>query len=599
MKILKGKSKLTILSIIFGSIWLISIWCFGMGILIATDLFRGMVDSTYFGKSNLFMFTTLGSIIVGVSAFVLMVYVLILKFFADQEIVRKKATFFGGVSFLIKSTFLILILPLYMIFKLSGLSKTLGIKHLPRFVNPDSRLDSFIKIVGVLFILIPVWCAGYYVLFSMSKYGLGYTESEISNVSGTGSMYPTLPKGTKGKDPKELSKETVATIGLQPYPNGFVINNTRYLDYKIQRGDIVTAQNDKINEGTMKIYGEKSSVIKRVVAIGGDKIEIRDGTFYLNGAPQKEAYTAKPKSTFGESFLQECKQYEVPNDSVFLMGDNRKGSGDSREFGAVKYNEITSVLPISKQKGDLVKNWRDTSNDLDNTKKPTIDKSKFIELLNQKRVENGAKPVKYQPKLDESARIRGESLLKGGLGKDTSFEVISNAMSKAGYWNTYVWEWPIVGYYEADELIEDYIERDSTDAKEVWFDKELDDIGLAEVQGELNGCPTQIIVIHSAGYVPPNYKQSDIDSWKPSLEGLRNIQSGWASLKDNPQFYSQNKADVDRINEIINIRITRINSIISTMEANKWLSSEQNKWIKDDLSLYNEQQSLADRLNRK
>lgn len=598
MKNLREKSSVWKVSAIFlGSIWLISILCFGIGILFATNFFQGMVDSTNFGNSNLFMFTTIGSIIVGVLAFILMIYVLILKFFVTQEVVKIQKGIIGTLFFVIKSSLLMFIFPIYLTFKLSGLSILLGRKHVPKFINSDSRLSKIILFCGVLFIMLPIWGVAYYSLFSVIKYGLGYTESEISNISGTGSMYPTLPKGTKGKDPKELSKETVATIGLQPYPNGFVINSKRYFDYKISRGDIVTAQNEKINESSMKIYGENSSVIKRIVAIGGDKIEIKDGTFYLNGESQKEPYTAKPKSTFGETFLQECKQYEVPSDSVFLMGDNRKGSGDSREFGSVKYSEITSVLPLSKQKGDLVKNWRDTSNDLDNSKKPIIDKIRFVELLNQKRIENGARPVKYEPKLDESARIRGESILKSGMSKEVTFEIILGAMNKAGYWNTYVWEWPIVGYYEADELIEDYIERDSTDAKKVWFDKELDDIGIAEVQGEMNGCPTQIIVIHSAGYIPPNYKQSDIDSWKPSLDGLKNIQSGWASLKDNALFYNQNKADVDRINEIISIRISRINSIILTMTANKWFNTEQNKWIKDDQNLYNEQQSLADKLN--
>ena len=147
--------------------------------------------------------------------------------------------------------------------------------------------------------------------------------------------------------------------------------------------------------------------------------------------------------------------------------------------------------------------------------------------------------------------------------------------------------------------IENYLERDWTDAKETWFDKRFDDIGVAEVEGSLNGCPTQIIVIHVAGYVPPNYKQSDIDSWKPSLDGLRNIQSGWANLKNNVSFYSQHKSEIDRINEIISIRITRTNSIISTMTENKWLSVEQNRWIKEDQDLYNEQESLANKLNSK
>lgn len=596
MKILRGKSKLAILSIFFGSIWLISIWCFGICVLFANNLFRVVVDSTNFGNSTLFILIITGSVAVGILSFILMIYFLTVKFISDQEIIKKSKSFFGILFFLIKSTLLILVFPLYMIFKLSGLSKVLGIKHMPKFANSNSRLSNIIMLCGALLVMLPLWSGGYYLLVEFAKSSLGYEPTEM-NIVGTGSMYPTWPKGSKGKDPKELVKEIVSSAGFLPYPNGLEFNGKRYFNHKIMQGDIVTAENEAIRKNAEKINGSPSGVLKRVVALGGQQIEIKDGVFYINDIPQIEQYTAKPRSTFGEGFLKECQKVTVPDDSVFLMGDNRKGSGDSREFGFVKYTDIKSVLPYDKQKGSLDKNWRNTADDQNIQIRPQVDKIKFVELLNQKRIENGVKPVKYQPKLDESAKIRGESLLKSGLGKEVSFDVISNAMSKAGYWNTYVWEWPIEGYYEADELIEDYIERDSTDAKKVWFDKELDDIGLAEVQGKLNGCPTQIIVIHSAGYVPPNYKQSDIDSWKPSLDGLRNIQSGWASLKDNSSFYNQNKAGVDRINEIISIRISRISSIISTMESNKWLSSEQNQWIKEDQSLYNEQQALANKLN--
>jgi signal peptidase I len=413
-------------------------------------------------------------------------------------------------------------------------------------------------------------------------------------------MYPTWPKGEKGKTPDELASEVVSTAGFLTYPNGIVINGKRYFGYTIQKGDIITAKNDAILKTTSEVYSTPSGVLKRVVALGGDTVELKDGIFYLNDQPQKEQYIAESRSTYGEDFLRECQLYKVPNDSVFLMGDNRKGSGDSREFGPVKYSEIQSVLPLKKQVGTLDKNWHDASNDLADTAKPTIDIDKFVDLLNQKRKENGASPVKHDPKLDASAKIRGEALLKQNtIHTQASYNEVVSAMSKVGYWNSYVWEWSIEGYYNADELIEDYIERDSSDAKDVWFDKKFDDIGIAEVQGTINGCPTQLIVIHAAGYVPPNYKQSDIDSWKKSLDGLNGIRGGWADLKNNTKFYESNKADVDRINDIIATRISRINSIYTTMSANKWLGSEQNQWIKEDTDLYNEQEALANKLNGK
>jgi len=280
------------------------------------------------------------------------------------------------------------------------------------------------------------------------------------------------------------------------------------------------------------------------------------------------------------------------------MGDNRKGSSDSREIGFAPIKDITHVLPLEKQKGKLDKNWRDTTNDLADTAKPIIDRSRFVELLNEKRKENGATPVKYEPKLDASAKIRGESLLKyNSIQEQTSYDVVSSAMSKAGYWNSYVWEWSLEGYYTAEELVEDYLERDTTDAKNVWFDKKFDDIGIGEVQGELNGCPTQLIVVHAAGYTPPNYEGEDIEFWKTSLSRLREIQPSWKKLKEHKEFYEKNKQDVDRINEIISIRIANISTIVAKMEANQWLSTTEQKMIDQDKPLYDEQKAIATRLN--
>jgi signal peptidase I len=516
---------------------------------------------------------------------------------SNQVSSKRHGVIYSFFKFVIFAAFL----PLVLLIQIIKPKETLNLIRQKKLFKAFSIKTLIIKIFALVLVsgAFALWIAGYSVVGILLQSQLGYLP-ESAPIVGTGSMYPTWPKGTKGKDPKELGKEIVSSAGFLPYPNGLVLGGQRYFDHKISRGDIVTAQNDAIGKVTEKTYGTPSGVLKRVIALGGDTIELKDGIVYLNNSPLKEQYIAKPHSTFGEEFLKECQKYTVPNDSAFLMGDNRKGSGDSREFGPVKYSEIKSILPLSKQKGTLDKNWHDATNDLADVAKPTIDRNRFVELLNQKRKENGASPVKYEPKLEVSAKTRGEYMLThDSLEKEVSYDTIVNAMSKAGYWNSYVWEWRIEGYYEADELIEDYLERDSTDAKNVWFDKKFDDIGIAEVQGTLNGCPTQIIVVHAAGYIPPNYKQSDIDSWQPSLDGLKNIQSGWADLKNNGSFYSQHKADVDRINEIISTRISRIESIVSTMKANKWLSSEQNKWISEDLGLFNEQEALANKLNGK
>lgn len=505
--------------------------------------------------------------------------------------------------FLVKLFFALAILPLYLlvyILKPLEIMKKLKQEKLRgslKSLRPKPVLTRLAALVLVCSIILPIWVVGYVSVGALAASQLGYITEDI-NIVGTGSMYPTWEKGTKGKSNKELAKEIITTAGFLPYPNGIVINGKRYLGHTLGRGDIITWENDATRELTSRDGADPAGLLKRIIGLPGDIIELKDGIVYLNGEPQKEPYIAKPRSTFGEKFLKECQAITVPQDAIFAMGDNRKGSSDSREIGFAPIKDIRLVLPLEKQKGKLDKNWHDATNDLSDTVKPTIDRNRFVELLNEKRKENGATPVKYEPKLDVSAKSRGEYLLKNDLAQqEASYDVVSSAMSKAGYWNSYVWEWSLEGYYTADELIEDYLERDSTDAKNIWFDKKFDDIGIGEVQGTLNGCPTQLIVVHAAGYIPPNYKKEDIESWKTSLSRLREIQPSWSNLKNNSSFYEKNKADVDRINEIIAVRIANISAIVSKMEANQWLSAAEQRMIDQDKPLYDEQEAIATRLN--
>ena len=75
-----------------------------------------------------------------------------------------------------------------------------------------------------------------------------------------------------------------------------------------QRGDIVLFES---------LEGGEDDLIKRVIAVEGDTVEIRNGVLYLNGESQAEPYLKRPKdySSFGPE--------TVPEDHVFVMGDNR------------------------------------------------------------------------------------------------------------------------------------------------------------------------------------------------------------------------------------------------------------------------------------
>jgi signal peptidase I len=593
LKLDKGKllNRITKVSIF---IWLACI----IGVFAIMGYVLGIRKELFDKAPDVFAFSLLGLILLGCLAFLIGVIGFTAQLLSKRS--QKKQNIF---LFLIKLFFALATLPLYLlvvIIKPLEIVKRLKqekLRGLLKSLRPKLVLTKLVALVLVCAIILPIWVVGYVSVGALAANQLGYITEDI-NIVGTGSMYPTWDKGTKGKSNKDLAKEIITTAGFLPYPNGIVIGGKRYLGHTLGRGDIITWENDATRELTSRDGANPAGLLKRIIGLPGDTIELRDGIVYLNNEPQKEPYIAKPRSTFGEKFLKECQAVTVPQDAIFAMGDNRKGSSDSREIGFAPIKDIRLVLPLEKQKGKLDKNWHDATNDLSDTVKPTIDRNRFVELLNEKRKENGATPVKYEPKLDKSAQIRAESLLKNNTTQQqASYDVVSSAMSKAGYWNSYVWEWSLEGYYTADELVEDYLERDSTDAKNVWFDKKFDDIGIAEVQGSLNGCPTQLIVVHAAGYIPPNYKKEDIESWKTSLSRLREIQPSWSSLKNNSSFYEKNKTDVDRINEIIGVRIANISAIVSKMEANQWLSAAEQRMIDQDKPLYDEQEAIATRLN--
>ena len=92
---------------------------------------------------------------------------------------------------------------------------------------------------------------------------------------------------------------------------------------------------------------EQKDYIKRVIGLPGDTVEYRDDVLYINGEPYDEPYldqnkTEVPNPPLTEDFTLEEKiqSTTVPEGHVFVMGDNRRRSKDSRHIGAVAIDEI-------------------------------------------------------------------------------------------------------------------------------------------------------------------------------------------------------------------------------------------------------------------
>lgn len=99
---------------------------------------------------------------------------------------------------------------------------------------------------------------------------------------------------------------------------------------------------------------EKKDYIKRVIGLPGDKIEYKDDTLYINGKVYKEPYLDEYKKQVFDGPLTESftlsditGEETVPEDHLFVMGDNRRFSKDSRHIGFVSLDDVlgkTSVV---------------------------------------------------------------------------------------------------------------------------------------------------------------------------------------------------------------------------------------------------------------
>lgn len=101
--------------------------------------------------------------------------------------------------------------------------------------------------------------------------------------------------------------------------------------YEPAKGDIVV---------TTTKNSFRRNLVKRVIATEGDTIQFTEDAVYLNGKLLAEPYTAVSPS-------YSPAEYTVPENAVFLMGDNRNFSKDSRDIGCVPVAEIIGkvILP--------------------------------------------------------------------------------------------------------------------------------------------------------------------------------------------------------------------------------------------------------------
>lgn len=107
-----------------------------------------------------------------------------------------------------------------------------------------------------------------------------------------------------------------------------LVNKLSYRLHDVHRGDVVVFERPPNDRGQIR------DLIKRVIALPGETVEGKDGTVYVDGRPLRESYL--PTGTVTGDF----EPRTIPKDYVWVMGDNRSNSSDSRVFGAIAQSTI-------------------------------------------------------------------------------------------------------------------------------------------------------------------------------------------------------------------------------------------------------------------
>ena len=136
---------------------------------------------------------------------------------------------------------------------------------------------------------------------------------------------------------------TVPTGSMEPTilagDNVFAQKVSLALGQDVEAGDIVVFYNPDSTS-------DHDILVKRVIAVGGQTVDLVDGVVYVDGVALDEDYTQGSTYALASTLagVEVSYPYTVPEGYVWLMGDNRENSADSRYFGAVSCESLIGIV---------------------------------------------------------------------------------------------------------------------------------------------------------------------------------------------------------------------------------------------------------------
>jgi len=135
-----------------------------------------------------------------------------------------------------------------------------------------------------------------------------------------------------------LQPNQVKGVSMEPtFQSGDYILTSKvtYKFRSFQRGDVVVFKSPK---------NPDIEYIKRILGLAGDKIEIKSGDLFVNDTLVQENYISARTNLWDGGYLKDSTPVIVPDNYLFVMGDNRPRSSDSREFGPVPIESIIGFV---------------------------------------------------------------------------------------------------------------------------------------------------------------------------------------------------------------------------------------------------------------
>lgn len=162
-----------------------------------------------------------------------------------------------------------------------------------------------------------------------------------------------------------LVKQRSMTPTIKDGERVLINRMVRTFNLPIYRGDIITFEMPTKTENGVGVYNDASNImefmihdvlelnkisfIKRVIGVEGDHVQIKNGKVYVNDRELEEVYLNGIETPKKGAFYDVI----VPEGYLFVMGDNRSGSSDSREFGCIPIEKVegrvkTRIWPLNE-----------------------------------------------------------------------------------------------------------------------------------------------------------------------------------------------------------------------------------------------------------